>query len=83
MFILATATSCVGNMELIQNPPQTLKSNPDRNRDDPEKDKKCGCEFDEYILVLGEDWAWQATILVILLQKEFAFVRTAYVNYLT
>ena len=24
---------------------------------------------------LGGDWAWQATILVILLQKEFTFVR--------
>ena len=34
------------------NPPQNLESNPDRNRDDPEKGPKCDCEFDEYILVV-------------------------------
>ena len=67
-------------MSEISNPPQNLRSNPDRNRDDPEKDD---CEFDECILVLGGNWAWQATILVILLQKEFTFVKTACVNYLT
>ena len=34
------------------NPLQDLESNPHRNRDDPVKDPKCGCEFDECILVL-------------------------------
>ena len=81
MFILATAI--VGNNELIQILHKILKKNADRNRDDPAKDQNCDKEFDEYLLVLGGDWAWRATILVTLLQKEFTFVRTAYVIYLT
>ena len=31
------------------------------NNEDPTKRKKCECEFDECILVLGGDWMWIAT----------------------
>ena len=84
MFILATAASCVGNTELIQILHKILNQILiNRSRDDPAKDKKCDFEFGKCILVLGGDWSWRSTILVVLLQKEFTFVRTAYVNYLT
>ena len=81
MFILATAASCVD--KLIQVLHKTLNQILIATEMILQKDKKCDCEFDECILVLGGDWAWRATILVILLQKVFTFVRTAYVNYLT
>ena len=50
------------------------------NNDDPTKRKKCECEFDECISVLGGDLMQIATNLGYTAQKDFIFVRTASVN---